>query len=112
MVQSGFDSSNISGIFKSDKQAKGVAARSLKERFNAMKLDRENGINTKLNEKLKLQKLIKASREYIKGTSNQVMIDEDKVKGLEADLTRLDLEIGQMHEELKQLKSRKIEIPK
>lgn len=109
MAREGFVEEGISGIYTNPKQAHSLAVRSLKEKCNCMKMDRENAINTKIKEKIRLEKLIKASKNYLKGTGNQVMLDEENVVGYEADLTRLDLEINQLGEQLKMLKSKKFD---
>ena len=111
LAKQGFDTTNISGVYKNPKQAQQIALRSLKEKCHAMKLERESGIQSKLNEKAKLIKLIKASKDYIKGSPNHVMVEEDKVNTYESDLTRLDLEINTLSEELAVLKQHKFEIP-
>lgn len=111
LSKQGFDTTNISGVYKNPKQAQQVALKSLKEKCNQMRMEREAGITSKLTEKAKLIKLIKASKDYIKGSPNHVMIEEDKVKVYESDITRLDVEINQMAEELAILKQHKFELP-
>lgn len=107
LAREGFTEENISGIYTNPKQAKSLAIRSLKEKCGKMKMERESGIAGKLKEKDRLTRLINASKRYLKSSENHVMLDEENISGYEADLTRLDLEIDKLTNELKILKTKK-----